>query len=168
MTLVLFSAGMIFGSASDDSSASALDNGIREAILSSPRYGVFDAVAYERDGSNVILSGYVVMPVTGDEISTNIKNVEGITSVNNRIEVLPVSFNDSNIRWNVYNTLLRTADLYRYMVGSFPSIRIIVKNSRVMLEGFVDNKSDKSMALLIVRGIPGILSIQNNLVVSSK
>ncbi|MCJ7681679.1 MAG: BON domain-containing protein [Candidatus Aminicenantes bacterium] len=166
MTLVLFAAGMMFGSNSDGSPASALDNDIREAILSSPRYGIFDMVGYERNGDNVTLSGYVVMPVTSVEIVGSIKKIESISNVNNRIEVLPVSFNDSNIRWNIYNTLFRTADLYRYMLGSFPSIRIIVKNSSVMLEGFVDNKLDKSMAFLIVRGLPGILSIQNNLIIS--
>lgn len=167
MTLVLFSAGMMFGSLAFESPSPSLENNIRDAILGSPRYGVFDAISYELNGDDVTLNGYVVMPVTSEDIAAKIQKLDGIKNVDNRIEVLPVSFFDSDIRWNIYRTLSRTADLYRYMLGSFPSIRIIVKNSHVMLEGFVDNKLDKTMAFLIVRGMPGILSIQNNLIVSN-
>ncbi len=44
-----------------------------------------------------------------------------------------------------------------------PPIRIIVKNSRVTLEGVVDSEGDKNLCTLRVNQISSVLSVTNNL-----
>jgi osmotically-inducible protein OsmY len=48
--------------------------------------------------------------------------------------------------------------------GDYP-IHIIVKNGRVMLLGVVDNESDKTVAGLRAREVPGTFEVENQLVV---
>jgi len=51
--------------------------------------------------------------------------------------------------------------------GDYP-IHIVVKSSRITLLGVVDNESDKNVAGLRARGVPGALGADNMLVVESK
>ena len=50
-------------------------------------------------------------------------------------------------------------------MGALPPIRIIVKSGRVTLEGVVDNDSDKNVAGIRAKGVSGVFSVTNNLVV---
>jgi osmotically-inducible protein OsmY len=51
--------------------------------------------------------------------------------------------------------------------GDYP-IHIIVKNLRVMLLGVVDNESDKTLAYMKARQVPGSLDVKNELMVEGK
>ncbi|HEX8196763.1 MAG TPA: BON domain-containing protein, partial [Pyrinomonadaceae bacterium] len=55
------------------------------------------------------------------------------------------------------------AGLYRYLLGTNPSLRIIVRNGHVTLEGMVSNETDKRLAFFAVNSIPGVFSVTNNL-----
>jgi len=55
------------------------------------RYGVFDSIAYRVDGTRVTLWGKLFSPVLKDDAEKAVKGIEGVTAVNNQIEVLPVS-----------------------------------------------------------------------------
>ena len=115
------------------------------------------------EGNHVILSGYVVMPVTGTDAAKRVAKIDGIEKVTNQIETLPLSGMDAAIRRQVYRQIFNTANLYRYAMGANPSIHIIVKNGRVTLEGSVSSQGDAKLALLAARGIPGVFSIKSNL-----
>jgi osmotically-inducible protein OsmY len=49
-------------------------------------------------------------------------------------------------------------------VGDYP-IHIIVKSGKIMLMGVVDNESDKTVAGLRAREVPGAFGVDNQLVV---
>jgi hyperosmotically inducible protein len=53
--------------------------------------------------------------------------------------------------------------LYRYALGTNPSIHIIVAHGRVTLEGVVDNNGDRNLANIRANGVPGVFSVTNNL-----
>ena len=142
-----------------------LEGQVFNAILSTPRYGVFDAINFNLKGNHVILSGYVVMPITGVEAAKRVAKIAGIEKVTNKIEALPLSGMDRAIRRQVYRKMFGTADLYRYALGANPSIHIIVKHGRVTLEGAVSSEADAKLALLAARGILGVFTIQSNLTV---
>jgi osmotically-inducible protein OsmY len=167
--ILLLSVGTLLASpkCQDDPGdlTAGLEQKITAAVLSSARYGVFDGVSFSVKDGKVILSGVVVMPITKEEIGRYVKKVDGIKKVTNNIEVLPLSGMDSAIREQLYNKLFSTADMYKYALGASPAIHIIVKGGRVSLEGTVFSKSDKKLALLASRGIPGVFSIENNLIV---
>ena len=95
-----------------------------------------------------------------------VKSVEGVSSVQNDIEVLPNSPMDNQLRRAVYRAIYSEPGLSRYALSAVPSIHIIVKNGNVTLEGVADNDTDKNLAGLRANGVPNVFSVTNNLVVS--
>ena len=59
-----------------------------------PYYGVFDNLAYRLDGFKVTLLGQVTRPRLKSAAEQVVKQIEGVESVDNQIEVLPLSPND--------------------------------------------------------------------------
>ena len=166
--VVLAAAGAIMVAAPgvsgpSEAQAAALERAIADALLSLPHYGVFDNLAYEMTGNDVTLLGQVLLPITKSEAARRVAKVSGIGKVTNKIEVLPLSPSDDAIRMNVYRKLFDTSDLYRYAMGAVPSIHIIVKGGHVTLEGLVSTKQDSQFAEMLVKQLPGIFSVKNNL-----
>src|SRR5690348_11442602 len=114
-------------------------------LIQVPWLSVFDNLQYTVKGSEVTLSGQVWQPVTKDDAQTAVKGIEGVTKVNNNIEVLPLSPMDDQIRRAEYRAIYGFPELQRYAMGVLPSIHIIVKNGHVTLTGTVDNAMDKSV-----------------------
>jgi len=143
---------------------SSVERKVRSEILSLPYYGVFDAIGYELNAGTVTLSGYVRRPITKSDAENVVADVDGVRSVINNIEVLPVSPTDDRIRMRTLQTLTdRGGSLFYNFLGTNPSIRIIVKNGRIMLEGYVDSKADSNMANILARGVSGTFGVTNNL-----
>ena len=138
---------------------------VRKAIVTLPQYGVFDNIhfAINPDGV-VILRGEASRPTLKSSAENVVKKVEGVQKVDNQIEVLPNSPNDDRIRRAVYRAIYSHPTLDRYGLASVPSIHIIVKNGNVALEGVVDNESDRNLATIKAKEVPGIFSLTNNLV----
>lgn len=139
---------------------------IRHQLVLLPYYSVFDNLTFRLDGSKVILQGQVVRPTLKSDAGAAVKGVEGVSSVQNDIEVLPNSPMDNQLRRAVYRAIYREPGLSRYALSAVPSIHIIVKNGNVTLEGVADNDSDKNLAGLRANGVPNVFSVTNNLVVS--
>jgi hyperosmotically inducible protein len=152
----------------DAFSRGRMERQIRKEILTLPYYNVFDAIGYNINGDTVTLTGYVVRPTTKKDAEESISDIDGVKRVVNNIEVLPLSPADDRLRYRILQTFInRGGDLYRYFMGSNGSIRIIVKNSRIMLEGTADNKGDANRAYILARGVSGGFSVSNNLKVMS-
>ena len=100
------------------------------------------------------------MPAGRERIS------EGVTSVQNHIEVLPLSPFDNQIRWAEARSIYSFPTLNRYGAGTQPSIHILVKNGNVTLVGVVNSKSDKDVAGIRANQVPGVFSVQNELQVT--
>lgn len=139
---------------------------VRLALLRLPYYDVFDSLGYELAGhGTVILNGQVRTAWLKDSAEKAVKRVAGVDTVVNNIEVLPVSMNDDRIRAAVYRSLFHGTTLDRYALGANPSIRILVKNGRVTLEGAVGNEMDKTLAGMKARQVFGVFEVTNNLAV---
>jgi hyperosmotically inducible periplasmic protein len=139
---------------------------IRHQLVLLPYYSVFDNLSFRLDGSKVILMGQVVRPTLKSDAEAAVKSVEGVSSVQNDIEVLPNSPMDDQLRRAVYRAIYSEPGLSRYALSAVPSIHIIVKNGNVTLEGVADNETDKNLAGLRANGVPNVFSVKNNLVVS--
>ncbi len=144
---------------------------IRIELVTLPYYSMFDNLSFQLDGSKVILSGEVWWPALKKSAERTVSRVEGITSVENEIEVLPTSFRDDNLRLATARALFSNSLLRKYVrpgvsFGLLPNrsdIHIIVKNGNVTLEGVVLRKSDSDVAYLVARGVSGVFSVTNNL-----
>jgi hyperosmotically inducible protein len=138
---------------------------VRHELVMLPYVTVFDNLAYKVDGYNVVLSGQVVQPVVKSDAERVVKKIEGVESVDNQIEVLPLSPMDDGIRRRLYRAIYGFGALQKYAMPVLKPIRIIVKNGHVTLEGVVDNEADKNLANMRANSVSGVFSVQNNLIV---
>jgi len=140
---------------------------VRHQLLLLPYYSVFDNLLFKVEGDKVTLLGQVVRPTLKSDAENAVKSIEGVASVNDQIEVLPVSPMDDQLRRAVYRAVYSDPVLSRYGMSALPSIHIIVKNGNVTLEGVVDSESDKNLANLRASAVPNVFSVTNNLTVGS-
>jgi hyperosmotically inducible periplasmic protein len=140
-----------------------LTNQVRRQLVMLPWLSVFDNLEYRVEGNKVVLSGEVVRPVLKDDAANAVKHIEGVESVENDIEVLPLSNFDNQIRRQELRAIYSFPSLQRYGLGTMPSIRIIVKNGHVTLEGAVSDQSDKNAAGIRANGVANVFSVTNNL-----
>src|SRR4029453_7547217 len=114
-------------------------------------------LAFKVDGYRVTLLGEVIRPTLKSDAEAVVKKIEGVESVDNQIEVLPLSPNDDRIRLAVYRAVYRQTSLSRYALQAIPPIHIIVKNGNVRLEGVVATDADKNLAGIRAKGVSGVL-----------
>ncbi len=160
-----FAQGKVIGGG-DRGSASYeawLTQEVHHQLVEVPWFTVFDNLAYKVKGSEVTLLGQVVNPTLKQDAETAVKNIEGVTKVNNNIEVLPASPNDDAIRRAEYRAIYGDPSLSRYSMGALPGLHIIVKNGHVTLVGVVADEMDKNVAGIRANGVSGVFSVQNDL-----
>lgn len=139
---------------------------IRKELLTMPFLTIFDNLSYRVDGSTVHLYGQVIRPTLQTQAAARVARLEGITQVVNHIEVLPLSPFDDRVRVAVARAVYGQPAMNRYALGANPSIRIIVKNGNVTLEGVVDDVMSRNIANIQANGVAGVFSVTNNLRVS--
>ena len=129
-----------------------------------PTIEVFDYVAFQVDGNGgVTLFGQVRTPAMKNHVAEDARKVKGVKGVQNRIEVLPLSRSDDDIRRAAYNAIYGQTGFERYRLRATPPIHIIVKNGSLTLEGVVANKLEHAQANAAARGVPGVFAVKNNL-----
>lgn len=164
---------------------------VQNAILRLPQYGVFDDIHFGIKGDTVTLSGQASRPVLKSSAENVVKKIEGVQSIDNQIEVLPLSPNDDRIRAAVYRRIYNSPTLQRYTANRGPSARwrsmtartmgitndppigyhaihIIVKNGNVTLKGVVDTTTDSAIAEMQANTTPGVFSVTNDLFIAGK
>ena len=165
---------------------------VRKQIVTLPQYGVFDNIHFGIKGSDtVVLMGQASRPTLKSGAENVVKKIEGVTSVDNQIEVLPNSPNDDRIRAAVYAAIYRYPVLQKYTSNrggprgvpsvaraaggitndpplGYHAIHIIVKNGNVTLTGVVDSDTDLAIAEMRANGVSGVFSVDNDLQVASK
>ncbi len=141
---------------------------VRHELLMLPYYSLFDDLRYRVDGSTVELLGDVVNPTLKGDAENVVKRIEGVEKVVNHINILPPSPQDERIRQQAARAIFSYDGLSRYGWEAAPSIHIIVKGGRITLAGVVDNESDKNMAGIQARSVPGAFGVQNDLLVAKQ
>lgn len=136
---------------------------IRHELVMLPYYGVFDNFSFKVDRGQVTLLGQVATPTLKTAAERVVKAIEGVETVDNQIEVFPLSPNDDRIRMAVYRAVYSQPALQRYGLQAVPPIHILVKNGNVMLEGVVANEGDKNIANIQARGVSGVFNVVNHL-----
>jgi hyperosmotically inducible protein len=158
-------AALLFGADGTTNQQARLAAEVRHQLLMLPYYGVFDNLAYRVDGNKVTLFGEVTRPTLKSNAEKAVKSIEGVQTVDNNIEVLPLSPMDDRIRRAVFLAIYSKPPLQRYRLGPNPSIHIIVKNGDVRLVGVVANQGDKNMAGIAANSVPGVFRVTNDLMV---
>jgi hyperosmotically inducible periplasmic protein len=125
----------------------------------------FDFISFTLSGVDVILTGWTVRPTNRDTAYNLVKNIPGVETVTNNIEVLPTSNFDMQIRAGVRAALQQNLSRYFWRTGS--DIKIIVKNGQVVLLGKVASKGDSDIAYMRANSVRGAFRVVNLLRVES-
>jgi len=143
---------------------------IRHELRMLPYYGVYDWLEFEIQPDNtVVLRGQVVRPTTKSDAEGRVKDVDGVSRVNNQIEVLPLSPSDDRLRGALYRAIYNfNSPLFRYATQSVPPIHLIVDRGHATLKGVVANKGDAQLAYIRARGVPGLFSVKNELIIKGE
>jgi hyperosmotically inducible protein len=136
---------------------------VRHELVMLPYYGVFDNLAYSVNGGTVTLYGQVTRPTLKSDAGNVVKKIEGVTNVDNQIQVLPLSDMDDRIRMAEYRAIYSEPSLTRYATQAVPPIHIIVDNGKVTLVGVVGTQTDKNLANIRANGVSGVFGVTNDL-----
>lgn len=145
----------------------SLESKVRHELVMLPYYNVFDNLEFQIDGNRVTLLGQVTRPTLKSDAEAVVKRIAGVGSVDNRIEVLPLSSFDDRIRFAELRAIYSQPGLDRYGLGAIPSIHIIVANGNVTLVGVVNSETDKNLASIRANLVPGVFSVTNHLRVAT-
>jgi hyperosmotically inducible protein len=138
---------------------------IRHELAMMPYVTVFDFISFNLSGSDVILTGWTVRQTNRDYAYNVVKDIEGVETVVNNIEILPLGRFDMEIRAGARAALQR--HLSRYFWGSGSDIRIVVKNGQIILLGTVASKGDSDIANIQCNSVPNAFKVFNLLKVQS-
>lgn len=125
-------------------------------------FTIFDSVHANVQDGVVTLTGKVTMPFKSTDLAKRVAKIDGVTKVRNRIEVLPVSRFDNDLRLNIARALYSHPALSMYALGPNPSIHVVVERGRVTLDGVVNNDADRIIADALARQF-GSFSVTNAL-----
>jgi hyperosmotically inducible protein len=121
-------------------------------VLKYPYCSIFDTVNARVDDGVVELTGKVTMPFKRDAIGERVAKVAGVKAVRNRIDVLPVSRFDDELRVRIARAIYSNSNFYGYGSRVNPPIHVIVERGTVTLEGVVNNNVDRMIAQSIAAG----------------
>jgi osmotically-inducible protein OsmY len=139
----------------------ALAERVADQVRRSTYFTVFDDVGIGVDGGVVTLTGWVTQPIKAEDLARRASHAEGAQDFVNKIEVLPTSIGDDRLRDVIANAIYRDMAFSNYASQAVPPIHIIVRNSSVLLTGVVNSEVERRQAEIIVRGISGIIGVQN-------
>ena len=137
-------------------------NDIANTVNGYAQFTIFDAVGASVHDGNVTLTGKVTMPFKREDIEKRVAKVAGVRSVENKIDVLPVSSFDDDLRYRVARAIYGNSSFWTYAIMANPPIHIIVEHSRVTLTGVVNSEVERAQARALATRF-GALSVTNDL-----
>lgn len=139
---------------------------VRHELAMLPYISDYDFISFTMFDGNVVLTGWTVRQTNRSSAYNVVKNLAGVKTVTNNIDILPLGSFDMRIRAGVRANLQRAFP--QYFWGSGSSVKIVVKNGDVILLGLVSRQSDKDLANMKANAVPGVFKVFNMLQVESK
>jgi osmotically-inducible protein OsmY len=125
-------------------------------------FTIFDDVNASVENGNVTLTGKVTQPFKRDDIEKRVEKIDGVQHVTNRIEVLPVSIFDQELRYRIARSIYGNSNFWNYAIMANPPIHIIVDHGHVTLTGVVQSNVDRMLARSLATQF-GAMSVKNDL-----
>jgi hyperosmotically inducible periplasmic protein len=119
---------------------------VQRQVLRYPHFTIFDSVSTQIDNGVVTLTGKVTMPYKRDDIARRVSRIAGVQRVENKLEVLPVSQFDDELRIGIARAIYRNPAFAGFASMVNPPIHVIVDHGRVTLEGVVNSEVDRMIA----------------------
>ncbi len=163
-TAVLCALVLLGGSAASAQDRKSLQilRDISDQVTRYTQFTIFDSVDAEVANGRVTLTGAVTMPYKKDDIERRVRSVEGVELLDNRIEVLPVSSFDDELRFRIARAIYGNSTFWNYAAMPNPPIHIVVKGGRVTLAGVVNSNVERMLARSLASGF-GEFEVRNTL-----
>jgi hyperosmotically inducible periplasmic protein len=123
---------------------------------------IFDSISASVNEGHVVLSGWVTMPYKRDDLEKRVAKVTGVSMIDNKIGVLPVSQFDDELRFRIARAIYSHSSFWNYAAMATPPIRVVVNRGRVSLEGVVQSNVERMLARSLASGF-GEFDLKNNL-----
>ena len=127
---------------------------VQKQVLRYPHFTIFDSVNAQIDDGVVVLTGKVTMEHKRTDIERRVSRVDGIRRVENRLDVLPASSFDDQLRYAIARAIYGNPAFRGYLSRVNAPIHIIVERGRVTLEGVVNSEVDRMLARSIASSFP--------------
>jgi hyperosmotically inducible protein len=137
-------------------------NDVARQVSLYSRFTVFDDINAAVNHGVVTLTGKVTMPFKRDDIVRRVAAVDGVKAVQDRLEVLPASRYDDQLRYQIARAIYTNPAFWTYAIMASPPIHIVVDGGRVTLTGVVNNEVDRMLARSLATGC-GAFSVVNEL-----
>ena len=137
-------------------------NDISTQVNRYTQFTIFDSIDAGVDEGNVVLSGWVTMPYKKNDIERRVAKVEGVKSVKNDIQVLPVSQFDDELRFRIARAIYGNSSFWNYAAMANPPIHIVVVRGHVTLTGTVNSNVERVLARSLAVGL-GSFDVKNEL-----
>ena len=125
-------------------------------------FTIFDSVQASVTQGRVVLEGWVTMPYKKHDIEHRLRSIAGVQIIENKIEVLPVSASDDELRFRIARAIYGNSAFWNYAARANPPIHIVVNGGRVTLQGVVQNNVERQLARSLATG-SGSLEVKNEL-----
>lgn len=149
------------------------DRELRETLSNKLRYDrigygiVFNSLTLAVDDGSVTVGGNVRDYPDRDSAIAILETTPGVKDIVDEIDVAPTSIYDDDLRIRLARAIYGQPSLQLYARDPQAPIRIVVKGGNVELAGVVLSDADRQMAYMRASAVPGVFSVQNNLVVAS-
>jgi osmotically-inducible protein OsmY len=130
-------------------------------------FSIFDDVDVTVSDRMVTLTGAVTMPFKRDDIGARVAKIDGVRSLTNKIEVLPVSASDANLRQRLAQAIYTHPAFWQYAAMACPPIHIVVAYGHVRLTGTVNNELERTLAYALAQ-VDGVVTVKNELKLDAK
>lgn len=116
------------------------------------QFTIFDSIDATVTNGQVILGGWVTMPYKKTDIERRVRSVAGVNAVDNKIQVLPVSQFDDELRFRIARAIYGNSAFWNYAMMANPPIHIVVNGGRVTLQGVVQSNVERQLARSLATG----------------
>ena len=149
VAFVLFGAGAAFAQERKDLQ---VFRDITDSVNRYSQFTIFDSIDASVAQGHVVLDGWVTMPYKRDDIERRVRRIAGIDTVENRIQVLPVSQFDDELRFRIARAIYGNSAFWNYAAMANPPIHIVVRGGRVTLQGVVQSNVERQLARSLATG----------------
>lgn len=133
---------------------------VSRQVLQYSQFTIFDDVTAQVEHGAVTLTGRVTMPYKKIDIGRRVASIDGVRELRNKIDVLPVSKVDDDLRYRIARAIYGDPSFWHYAAMANPPIHVIVENGRVTLTGVVNSNVERMLARSLATGF-GEFSVTN-------
>ena len=125
---------------------------LSESVNRYTQFTIFDSIDASVTQGHVTLGGWVTMPYKKNDLERRIRSIAGVNSVDNKIQVLPVSQFDDELRFRIARAIYGNSAFWNYAAMANPPIHIVVNAGRVTLQGVVQSNVERQLARSLATG----------------